>query len=183
MYSLDLLGHLHSHVQCLRQRLLHPPLERTLGRHPKPLVILLIVLLQPTVPTIRHTRTVLAVIRLTIRVRDQVLTTGLTRKETLLAHRALVRLQPLVDVARVLQQVAGRREPLATLLAHVRLLLRVRPLVDPQIRLGRALVRTQVALEQLHCRVHGLVAGHRTGRLERLVARLTGKGPFTRVRA
>lgn len=75
----------------------------------------------------------------------------------------------------MLEQVAGRREALCTLLAHVRLLLRVRPLVDAQIGLCRPLVRADLALERLHCGMHGLVARHRAGRLESFTARRAGE--------
>lgn len=67
------------------------------------------------------------------------------------------------------------------MLAHVRLFLRVRAQMDPKIRLCRSLVRTQLTFKRLHSRVYGLVAGHRTGRLECLVARLTCERPLTRV--
>lgn len=144
-------------------------------------MVLLVVLLESTVPTVGDTRTMLALVRFAVRVGDQVFPSTFPGKESLLAQRTLVRLQTLMDVSRVFQKITGRRESLTALLAHVRLLLRVGAQVDPQVRLRRPLVRTQFALERLHGGVHSLVAGHGTRSLERLVTRLTRKGTFAGV--
>lgn len=95
------------YIKCLTQRLLYAPFERTLGGHAIALVILLKVLLQATIPTVCHIRTVLAVIWLTVRVGDQMLSGRFPGEELFLTKLTLVRLQLQMYVPRVLQKVAG----------------------------------------------------------------------------
>lgn len=85
-------------------------------------MVFLVVLLQTTVPTVCHPWTILALVWLAIRVRDQMLSTAFPRKEPFLTETTLIRFQALVDVPGMLQQITGRRESLTTLLASVRLL-------------------------------------------------------------